>query len=269
MEFLIIKEIKQMNFTHKVCVITGGANGIGKFLVQQFIKNGSRVAFIDTDQKSGELLQQEIANAGGEAFFFCGDIAEEKSLIEFSSQVINRYKKVDYIINNAMLTKKGILSDCSFEDFNYVLRVGITAPYMLCKLFMNNLAANASIVNICSTRARMSQMDTESYSAAKGGILSLTHALSVSLAGKARVNSVSPGWIDVEEGEQYSGKHSKNDRQQHTAGRVGIPLDIANAVMFLCDENNGFINGQDIVVDGGMTKLMIYNDDFNWKYRAT
>ena len=258
-----------MNFTHKVCVITGGANGIGKCLVQQFIKNGSRVAFIDTDQKSGQFLQQEIMNAGGEAFFFCGDIAEEQVLIEFSNQVINKYKKVDYIINNAMLTKKGILSDCSYEDFNYVLRIGITAPYMLCKLFKNNLAENASIVNICSTRARMSQMDTESYSAAKGGILTLTHALAVSLVGKARVNSVSPGWIDVDEGEEYSGKHSINDRQQHTAGRVGIPLDIVNAVMFLCDERNSFINAQDIVVDGGMTKLMIYNDDFNWKYRAT
>ena len=258
-----------MNFTHKVCVITGGANGIGKCLVQQFIKKGSRVAFIDTDQKSGQLLQQEITNAGGEAVFFYGDIAEEQVLIDFSNQIINKYKNIDYIINNAMLTKKGILSDCSYEDFNYVLRIGITAPYMLCKLFKNNLAENASIVNICSTRARMSQMDTESYSAAKGGILSLTHALAVSLAGKARVNSVSPGWIDVDEGEKYSGKHSKNDRQQHTAGRVGIPLDIVNAVMFLCEERNSFINAQDIVVDGGMTKLMIYNDDFDWKYRAT
>ncbi|WP_238881687.1 SDR family oxidoreductase [Clostridium sp. YIM B02551] len=256
-----------MEFKNKVCVITGGANGIGFCLVNEFIKKGAKVAFIDIDKIAGEKLFLNIKKDGGDGLFFCGDIAEENTLKEFSREVIRTYGKVDYLINNACLSRKGILSDCSFDDFNYVLRVGVTAPYMLSKLFLEYFNQGGAIVNISSTRATMSQEDTESYSATKGGISALTHALAMSLSGKVRVNSVSPGWIDVSANynNDYESKHSIGDKEQHPVKRVGKPIDIAKAVMFLCSEDNDFITGENITVDGGMTKLMIYNDDYNWK----
>lgn len=182
--------------------------------------------------------------------------------------MITTYGKIDYLINNACLTKGGILSQCSYDDFNYVLRVGITAPYFLSLLFAPHFTKGGSIINIASSRAFMSQADTESYTAAKGGISALTHALAASLAGKVRVNAVSPGWIDTGAYQQPADKpeHSLADHAQHTAGRIGQPQDIARAVLFLCSEENSFINGQNLVVDGGMTRLMIYHDDQGWSY---
>lgn len=193
---------------------------------------------------------------------FMGDIACEDTLCDFAQYVIKKYGRVDYVINNAMLTRGG-LSECSYEDFNYVLRVGITAPFMLAKLFMPYFSKGASIVNISSSRDRMSQPETESYTAAKGGIAALTHAMAVTLAGRVRVNSVSPGWIDTAF-RQYGGA----DAVQHPAGRVGNPLDIANIVLFLCSEKASFITGENICVDGGMTKQMIYHGDFGWEYKV-
>lgn len=256
-----------MNFVGKVCVITGGAKGIGRCLTREFAKNGAKVAFIDMDKEAGEENLAFIKSHGGEAFFFHGNIAEESVLRNFVDMVIEKYKNVDYLINNACLSKKGILSKCSYDDFNYVLRVGVTAPYMLAQLFLPYFNKGASIVNISSTRAYMSQPDTESYSAAKGGISALTHALAISLAHRVRVNSVSPGWIDTGEyyDENYVPQHSEEDKKQHPSGRIGNPKDIARVVMFLCDEENCFINAENIIVDGGMTKLMIYHNDYGWK----
>ena len=153
---------------------------------------------------------------------------------------------------------KGI-SECSYEEFNYALRVGVTAPFYLTKLFLPHFAPGAAIVNISSSRDRMSQPQTESYTAAKGGIAALTHALAVSLGGKVRVNSISPGWIDTAYTE-YTGA----DAAQHPASRVGNPLDIANMVLYLCSEKAGFITGENICIDGGMTRQMIYHNDFGW-----
>ena len=154
---------------------------------------------------------------------------------------------------------KGI-DECSYEEFEYALKVGVTAPFYMVKLLKDHLAEGASIVNISSSRDRMSQPQTESYTAAKGGIAALTHALAVSLAGKARVNSISPGWIDTNY-KVYEGP----DAYQQPAGRVGIPLDIANMVLFLCSEKAGFITGENICIDGGMTRQMIYHGDCGWK----
>ena len=249
-----------MEFKDKVCVVTGGANGIGKNIVKEFIKAGAKVCFIDMDKENGMKLCE---NYNDEILFFQGDISKEEVLNEFYKTVISKYEKIDYLINNACLTKGGILSGCTYDDFNYVFKIGVTAPYMLSKLFMEDFNENGSIVNISSTRAYMSQADTESYSAAKGGITALTHALSVSLAGKVRVNSISPGWIETEENME----HSQEDKLQHLVKRVGRVSDISNMVMFLCSEKSGFITGQDFTVDGGMSKLMIYNDDKGWSYR--
>jgi Dehydrogenases with different specificities (related to short-chain alcohol dehydrogenases) len=265
----ILKEVF-MDFKNKVCVITGGAKGIGFCLVNEFIKKGAKVAFIDVDREAGEELFLNIKKEGGDGLFFFGDIAEEATLKDFSNEVTKTYGRVDYLINNACLSNKDIMSGCSFDDFNYVLRVGVTAPYMLSKLFLDYFNKGGAIVNISSTRAIMSQADTESYSAAKGGISALTHALAISLSGKVRVNSVSPGWIDVSANydKDYETKHSRGDKEQHPVKRVGKPIDIARVVTFLCSEENDFITGENITVDGGMTKLMIYSDDFGWKYEG-
>lgn len=166
--------------------------------------------------------------------------------------------KVDYLINNALPLMKGI-SECSYEEFNYALRVGVTAPFYLTKLFLPHFTPGAAIVNISSSRDRISQPQTESYTAAKGGIAALTHALTVSLGGKVRVNSISPGWIDTAYTE-YTGA----DAAQHPAGRVGNPLDIANMVLYLCSGKAGFITGENICIDSGMAKQMIYHNDFGW-----
>ena len=151
------------------------------------------------------------------------------------------------------------INDCTFEDFEYALRVGVTAPFYLTKLFLPFFAPQASIVNISSSRSRMSQPQTESYTAAKGGISALTHALAVSLSGTVRVNSISPGWIDTDFTEYHGA-----DALQQPAGRVGNPLDIANMVLYLCSDKAGFLTGEDICIDGGMTKQMIYHGDCGW-----
>lgn len=229
----------------KVAVVTGGAQGIGKAICDAFVRRGVSVCTIDLQDND----------------YFVGDIADEKVLRAFASRVITDYGAIDYLINNACLSRGG-LKTCSGEDFNYVLRVGITAPFLLTQLFSDHLKTPASIVNISSTRHLMSQADTESYTAAKGGITALTHAMAITLAGKARVNSISPGWIDTT-GTRFEGP----DASQHPAGRVGNPSDIVHAVMFLCDPQSSFITGQNITVDGGMTKLMVYHNDFGWTYQ--
>jgi NAD(P)-dependent dehydrogenase (short-subunit alcohol dehydrogenase family) len=228
----------------KVAVVTGGARGIGKAICDAFRRQGTSVCTID-------LLDND---------YFVGDIAEETVLRAFASKVIAEHGAIDYLINNACLSRGG-LATCSYIDFNYVLRVGVTAPFFLTRLFREHFNTPASIVNISSTRHLMSQTDTESYTAAKGGIHALTHALAVTLAGKARVNSISPGWIDT-----TNARCEDPDAGQHPVGRVGNPADIVHAVMFLCDPKSGFITGQDITVDGGMTKLMVYHNDFGWTY---
>lgn len=229
-------------FTNKVAVVTGGAKGIGKAIAEEFRKNGAHVCTID-------LLPND---------YYVGDLADQAVLEDFARKVVADYGQVDYLINNALPLMKGI-DQCSYEEFNYALRVGVTAPFYLAKLFAPHLAPGASIVNISSSRDRMSQPQTESYTAAKGGISALTHALAVSLAGKARVNSISPGWIDTDY-TVYEGP----DAIQQPAGRVGNPMDITHMVLFLCSDKAGFITGENICIDGGMTRQMIYHNDFGW-----
>jgi NAD(P)-dependent dehydrogenase (short-subunit alcohol dehydrogenase family) len=253
-----------MCFENKVCVVTGGANGIGLCIVNEFSKKRSKVAFIDIDKIAGEKALASINANGSEGLFFHGNIAEKATLESFANEVIKTYGRIDYLINNACISRKGIISGCEYDDFNYVLKVGTIAPYMLSKLFLNWFSRDGVIVNISSTRATMSQPDTESYTATKGGISALTHALAISLAGKVRVNSVSPGWIETSESNVVI--HCDADKNQHPVRRIGKPIDIARAVMFLCDEGNSFITGENITVDGGMTKQMIYSDEYGWGY---
>ncbi len=192
-------------------------------------------------------------------------------MVQFAAFARQRHPSgIDLLVNNACVSRRGLLSNCSGADFNYVLRSGVTAPYLLTRLFLDDFRLGASIVNIASSRAFMSQRDTESYTAAKGGIVALTHAMAVSLAGRVRVNSISPGWIDTGRmyDVDYAPRHSASDTAQHPSGRVGTPEDIARAVLFLADERNGFINAENLAVDGGMTKLMIYHNDHGWTLKA-
>jgi NAD(P)-dependent dehydrogenase (short-subunit alcohol dehydrogenase family) len=253
-------------FSGRVCVVTGGANGIGSCIVMEMAGRGCKVAFADKDKIRGKELEECLNQKGGEALFVPCDVGSKKELEQFAKTVIDRFHRVDYLIHNACFSNKGILSGCSYEQFNEVLRVGVTAPYYLTKLFLPYFVKGASIVNIASTRAQMSQKDTESYTAAKGGISALTHGLAMSLAGIARVNSISPGWIDVNgyQGKNYTPSYTEADLQQHPSKRVGIPEDIARTVRFLCSREAEFINGENINVDGGMTKRMIYDGDEGW-----
>ena len=232
----------QQTFKDKVVIVTGGANGIGKCIADEFRAQGAHVHVIDKQEGN----------------HFVGDISKQEVLEAFVADVLAKHDRVDCIINNALPLMKGI-DECSYEEFQYALSVGVTAPFYLVKLLMPYLAIGASVVNISSSRDRMSQPQTESYTAAKGGIAALTHALAVSLAGRARVNSISPGWIDT----NYT-VYEGPDAIQQPAGRVGNPMDIANMVLFLCSDKAGFITGENICIDGGMTKQMIYHGDCNW-----
>ena len=233
-----------MDFKDKVVVVTGGAQGIGRCIADEFQQASAHVCVIDKQQGD----------------HFVGDIADKQVLERFAREVINKYGRVDCLINNALPLMKGI-DECSYEEFQYALSVGVTAPFYLCKLFSPFFAHGAAIVNISSSRDRMGQPQTESYTAAKGGIAALTHALAVSLAGRGvRVNSISPGWIDT----VYT-VYQGPDAAQQPAGRVGNPMDIANMVMYLCSDKAGFITGENICIDGGMTRQMIYHGDHGLK----
>lgn len=232
-------------FKDKIAVVTGGANGIGKAIAEAFAAHGAAVCVIDLESND----------------YFVGDLADEAILRQFAARVIEDHGRVDYLINNAPPLSSG-LSDCSYDAFNQALRVGVAAPFYLAQLFRPFFAPGGAIVNISSSRDRMSQPETESYSAAKGGLSSLTHALAVTLAGQVRVNSISPGWIDTQ-AREYKGA----DAIQHPVHRVGRPSDIAQMVLFLCSDQAGFITGENICIDGGMTRQMIYHDDYGWSYQ--
>lgn len=230
-------------FKYKVVVVTGGAKGIGARIAERYRNEGARVEIIDKIE--GE--------------WYVGDIADKSVLEEFASYVIKKHGKVDILVNNALPVMKG-LEDCTWDEFVYAQKVGVTAPFYLAKLFKDYFPHGSSIINISSSRDRMSQPQTESYAAAKGGIAALTHALAMSLAPKVRVNSISPGWIDT-----IGYEASEEDKIQQPVGRIGTPDDIASMVLFLCSEEAGFITGENIVIDGGMTHQMIYHGDNGWK----
>lgn len=236
--------LKMGRFTDKVAVVTGGAQGIGARIAERLRDEGALVEIID--KKEGP--------------WFKGDLAEKSVIEEFVRHVTEKHDSLDILVNNALPLMKGI-DECTWEEFLYAQKVGVAAPFYLAKLFKEYFTSGSSIINISSSRDRMSQPQTESYSAAKGGISALTHSLAMSLAPKVRVNSISPGWIDTA---GYDA--AAEDLLQQPAGRIGNPDDIASMALFLCSEEAGFITGENIVIDGGMTRQMIYHGEYGWQY---
>lgn len=242
-----------MRFENKVVIITGASGGIGRQMAHSFAKEGAKVINLD----KVPIVHEHVI------YRQC-DLSKASDIDAAICFITTEYPQVDVLINNACYLAGGILSSCDAEAFNDVLMVGVTAPYLLTAGLLSYFSNDAAVVNIASTRGFMSQADTESYSAAKGGILALTHALSISLAGRVRVNAVSPGWIHSDpEGVELS----EMDHAQHPVGRVGVPDDVTRTVMFLCDSENGFITGENITVDGGMSKQMVYHNDHGWTFK--
>lgn len=230
----------------KVVVITGVARGIGQRLAEGFENLGAHVYGID-------ILENP---------YMMGDLKDDAVLIALKEHVLSKHKTIDILINNAVLSSGGIDS-CDRQGFEDALNVGVIAPFRLSQLFKDHFSEGGSIINMSSTRYRLSQPDTESYTAVKGAITSLTHALAVSLAGKVRVNAIAPGWIDCSDT-----LWDPQDHHQHPVKRIGSPEDILNTVLFLGSDMSSFVTGEVIHVDGGMSKQMIYHNDYGWTYNG-
>jgi len=256
-----------MRFEDKVVVVTGGGQGIGRVICQSFAKEGAKVVIAEIDEEAGRECEELIISAGGEALFTKTDVADEESVKNLFSQTVKKYSKMSILINNAGVMSQGNIFTRSIEEWNRVIGINLTGPY-ICSRYAAELMRERKggvIINISSTRALMSEPDTEPYSASKGGLLALTHSLAISL-GKygIRVNCICPGWIEVSQHKKSSIREipilTEMDHKQHPAGRVGKAEDIASACMFLASEEAGFITGANIVIDGGMTVKMIYEE---------
>ena len=237
----------------KVVVITGASRGIGLGIAQAFIREGAIVFSMDKDRYEGDLPINQ----------FIGDVADRNDREMFVSYILSKFEQVDVLIHNAMESSHGILSPLDLDQFERILSIGITAPYHLVALLKEHMPIGSSMINIVSTRAFQSQKNTEAYSSAKGGLTSLTHALANSLFPNIRVNAIAPGWIDT-----HNSDLSNEDRNQHLTHSVGDVSDIAEMALFLSSSKAKFITAQTFVVDGGMTKRMIYHNDEGWIYQS-
>ncbi|HYQ48454.1 MAG TPA: SDR family oxidoreductase [Thermodesulfovibrionales bacterium] len=246
----------------RVAIVTGGGQGIGKATSRALLESGYAVIIAESDREAGRETEREY-HALGSIRFMQTDIADEGSVKALSRGVIREFRRIDLLVNNAAISANKPLTTLSLKDWNRVISVNLTGVFLCAKHAARYLKkTKGSMVNIASTRALMSERDTEAYSASKGGILALSHSLAVSLGPDIRVNCICPGWIDV------SGWKKKRDRKkitlsgadhaQHSCGRVGKPEDIASLVLYLASPASGFITGANFVVDGGMTRKMIY-----------
>lgn len=247
---------------NKTAIVTGGAQGIGKIISKTFLEHEMNVIFFENDKEAGEEMLKEFRDFPNLRFEHV-DVSDEKQVIEGIHQTVNRFDSLDILINNAAVLNNKHITDLSVNEWKSVLDVNLTGTFICSKHAYPQLKkANGSIINMCSTRAFMSEPDTEAYSASKGGIFALTHASAMSMAPRVRVNCISPGWIDVTMHKKQSKRNPyqalKEDHEQHPAGRIGKAEDIANMVLFLIQPQNDFITGQNFFVDGGMTRKMIY-----------
>ena len=236
--------------------ITGGAEGIGKAIVEAFCLSGNQVAFCDINEIAG----QETAKATG-SIFHKVDVSDKDALESCMQRILSDWKDIDIIVNNVGISQFSSITETSVEDFDKILSINLRPVFITSRLLAIHRKEQSSpnpygrIINICSTRYLMSEPGSEGYAASKGGIYSLTHALALSLSEwNITVNSIAPGWIQTHDYDQLR----PEDHSQHPSRRVGKPEDIVRMCLFLCEENNDFINGENITIDGGMTKKMIY-----------
>jgi len=254
-------------FKGKVAIVTGGARGIGAAVATRLGREGAKVIVFDVDERAGEKRVEMLKAEGIEAFFVHGDVAREPDVARCVSVAVGDFGSLDVLVNNAGIGFSGKpIFEQTLEEWERVMAVNLTGPYLFAKHAAKVMAERGGgvIVNIASTRALQSEPNTEPYSASKGGLLALTHALAVSLAPhRIRVVAVSPGWIDTSEWQIPPRKPllTRLDHEQHPAGRVGKPEDVAALVAFLASEEAGFITGVNFVIDGGMTIKMLYLDD--------
>lgn len=249
----------KQSLQNKIVFITGGANGIGRSIVKAFCEAGADVTFCDMDEEGGKRLSEEMKSY--KCSFAQLDVSDAGALSDLIHTIISKKGNIDIIINNVGVSNFGSILDVSVEDFDKVLNINLRPIFILAKSLAKHRSLNKElntygrIINMASTRYLMSEPNSEAYAASKGAIVSLTHALAISLSEfNITVNCISPGWIDT----GHYGDLRPEDHKQHPSGRVGKPEDIARTCLFLCDPANDFINGQNIVVDGGMTKKMIY-----------
>lgn len=248
-----------MKYKEKVVLITGAANGIGKVISRSYCEENAMVIMADKDCKSGKKLEEKYLKLGYNAYFYKIDLNNTSEITDMFDFIIKEYSKIDIVINNAAIFKYKPIEEMTIEEFNSVINVNLTSVFAMAKEFIkyNKESLYGRIINIASTRSIMSESDTEAYAASKGGIISLTHALAVSFSKyNVTVNCISPGWI---QNKDYDSLRSI-DHNQHPSKRVGRPSDIAQACMFLTNPYNDFINGENIVIDGGMSKKMIYEE---------
>jgi len=246
----------------KVAIVTGSGQGIGKAIAQRLLEEGMRVVLAELDEQAGEETREELETLG-QVEFIRTDVASEPMVTAAVNRTIERFGRLDLLVNNAGIMIRKSVTELSLNEWDRVLAVNLTGPFLFARQAAPYLKeSGGAIVNIASTRALMSEANTEAYSASKGGIAALTHALAVSLGPEVRVNCISPGWIEVGEwkkrDERQSPELSREDHLQHPAGRVGRPEDIAALVAFLSSEESSFVTGANFNVDGGMTRKMIY-----------
>ncbi|WP_207432074.1 SDR family NAD(P)-dependent oxidoreductase [Sabulibacter ruber] len=258
----------QNYYTSKVILITGGAQGIGRGMAQAFSRVGAQVILTDLDPEAGEDALTWLDSQYLKADFLPCDVSKKEQVKGIMQQIEQKYGQLDVLINNAGIASpaRKPLAELPVAEFDQVLSVNLRGPFLCAKYALPLLekTLHPAILNITSTRAFMSEPDTFGYSASKGGLEALTHSLAVSLGPKVRVNAISPGWIETglwqKEGRKTEPHHSQEDKDQHPVGRVGTPEDIAEAALFLCSDKAGFITGQSLVIDGGMTVKMIYHE---------
>ncbi|ADU93380.1 MULTISPECIES: SDR family NAD(P)-dependent oxidoreductase [Geobacillus] len=247
-----------MSMEQKTAIVTGGANGIGKAIARAFAKQGANVVIIDRDIQNGEAFAAQLQSDGFKAIFVAADVRKVDDIERFVQEAAGRFGRIDYLINNAGVSRWKSPYELTVEEWDDVLSTNLRSAFFASReaaKYMRRNAKGGAIVNIASTRALMSEPNSEAYAASKGGLVALTHALAVSFADdRIRVNCISPGWIETGD----YGQLRDIDHRQHPAGRVGKPDDIARACLYLCDEENDFITGVNLVIDGGMTRKMIY-----------
>ncbi|MDX9904923.1 MAG: glucose 1-dehydrogenase [Bacteroidales bacterium] len=246
-----------MKFKDKVAIITGAGRGIGRAIAMSYAAEGASVVIAEKDQVTGAEAEKTITSAGGTACFIKTDISRPEEIAAMIKKAAGLYGTIDILVNNAGLGMWKPPCDLTVGEWDEVINTNLRGSFLCAReaALVMRQKGGGSIINIASTRALMSEPDSEAYAASKGGLVALTHALAASLASDhIRVNCISPGWIETGD---YD-KLREADHRQHFSGRVGRPEDIASACLFLSSEDSAFITGANIIIDGGMTRKMIY-----------